>query len=511
MIMFNVVKISDERINSILPQNIKDSEVLNQTEKKVLGAILHYFLVLDKAKENKYVILPNEDLRKTVGCRKTDVLSSVQNLIEYKLIKRECGKPRQRGEKAEASKYFVIWDNLTKPIKKPKFEDYFSMFISPKNNAGTVDADTDVDTDIDTDIDTDEDIDKDTDIQDIVPGTCSNGENEKNTQDNVTEPMQLEPSCVGCGLNEFVVNEVGEQVEHTENTRENEKDLQTSLATAFENILTPPPILPPHAENNDTKSNDMEQAEQQRSIDSLKDTMFKTKVYEKFKPLHNDFVDKMKTYKATYGKDTFVERVTKWYRNSKQYFAKNDKLPQNELDILQYHQESLRLAKNEEEKEMALQKIENWKARLEKEDYIVDKYLQTEKPKPKQTNPKQKSIEKTDQLVFDYWLNALANGNTDDIDPKLALDNLLERWQNKYDPSVIEEYRAKTENNAPCATVTDKVDNHTTQPITTQPDARERQKIKYIELEEERGEDNVCDSAQIISLNKKYHYERNVL
>ena len=125
----NVIKITDERIDAILPKSIKDSDVLNNNDKKVLGAILHYFLILDKAKENKYVILTNEDLRKTVCIRKSYVLSSVHNLIEMKLIKRECGKSRTKGEKPQASKYYVNWNNLKKPLKKLEFEDLFSDFI----------------------------------------------------------------------------------------------------------------------------------------------------------------------------------------------------------------------------------------------------------------------------------------------------------------------------------------------------------------------------------------------
>ena len=157
----NVIKITDERIDAILPKSIKDSDVLNNNDKKVLGAILHYFLILDKAKENKYVILTNEDLRKTVCIRKSYVLSSVHNLIEMKLIKRECGKSRTNGEKPQASKYYVNWNNLKKPLKKLEFEDLFSDFITSEKLSGTVDIDTDIDTDVDTDVDEDTVIDKD--------------------------------------------------------------------------------------------------------------------------------------------------------------------------------------------------------------------------------------------------------------------------------------------------------------------------------------------------------------
>lgn len=166
----NVIKITDERIDAILPKSIKDSDVLNNNDKKVLGAILHYFLILDKAKENKYVILTNEDLRKTVCIRKAYVLSSVHNLIEMKLIKRECGKSRTKGEKPQASKYYVNWSNLKKPLKKLEFEDLFSDFISSEKPSGTVDIDTDIDTDIDEDTVSVIDIDKEpvADVTEVI-------------------------------------------------------------------------------------------------------------------------------------------------------------------------------------------------------------------------------------------------------------------------------------------------------------------------------------------------------
>ena len=178
----NVIKITDERIDAILPKNIKDSEVLNETDKKVLGAILHYFLILDKAKVNRYVILTNEDLRKTICIRKASVLSSVQNLIELGLIKRESGKSWTQGEKPQASKYYVNWDNLKKPIKKPEFEDLFSSFISSETPMGTID------TDIDTDIDKDTDTVTDTDIDTCNKGTCMEYvNNEEDIVDNIVQ------------------------------------------------------------------------------------------------------------------------------------------------------------------------------------------------------------------------------------------------------------------------------------------------------------------------------------
>lgn len=150
----NIVKINEDRINSIIPKHINESDVLDKYDKKVLGAILHYFLVLDKAKENKYVILTNDDLRKTIGIRKASMLLSIQKLTELGLIKRECGKTWREGEKPQASKYFINWDNLKRPLKKPEFEDLFSDFLSSETPMGTIDIDTDSDIDSESDKDT---------------------------------------------------------------------------------------------------------------------------------------------------------------------------------------------------------------------------------------------------------------------------------------------------------------------------------------------------------------------
>lgn len=219
----NVIKISDERIDAILPKSIKDSDVLNKNDKKVLGAILHYFLVLDKAKVNKYVILTNEDLRKTVCIRKSSVLTSVQNLIELGLIKRECGKTWTEGEKPQASKYYVNWNNLKKPLKKPTFEDLFSDFISSETPLGTIDIDTDSDTDSDTDkeIDKEKDSDKENGDMDMMENATrgkvvksedlTNSKNgiEQNKDNSSTGDMDMEIRNID-GFSDFSFSSIGD-------------------------------------------------------------------------------------------------------------------------------------------------------------------------------------------------------------------------------------------------------------------------------------------------------------
>ena len=138
------IKITEERQNEILPQNIKETDVLSDNAKKTLATIMNYYLLLEEVKANGYVFLNNDTLRQSVGIKKNYVLPAVQELIESGLIERQVGKRRTEGEKATASVYKVIWENLTKPIKKKNtFEELFSEFLKSSGNPlGTTVTDT---------------------------------------------------------------------------------------------------------------------------------------------------------------------------------------------------------------------------------------------------------------------------------------------------------------------------------------------------------------------------------
>ena len=355
----NVIKITDERIDAILPKSIKDSDVLNNNDKKVLGAILHYFLILDKAKENKYVILTNEDLRKTVCIRKSYVLSSVHNLIEMKLIKRECGKARKKGEKPQASKYYVNWSNLKKPLKKLEFEDLFSDFIPSEKPSGTVDIDTDIDTDIDADTVVDNDIvlDKEPvdDVTEVTKEINKENESDQSSMDvKVSEPENKNLSYKKMKENEVsdtgtnVMNAISEQSERQ--AKENESsgcdkinEMTTSMATPnsindtgtilqdtqvtnneslsqpqVKNILPPAtatfeedidPRIPNIIKNIDFAMNAMYHA-RYNIVEWTSQYEYFTLQLENLKTLMGD--DKFKLYKKQY--------ISQWWSNTKQYF-----------------------------------------------------------------------------------------------------------------------------------------------------------------------------------------------
>lgn len=168
------IKITDERMAEVLPAEIKNTDVLSNNAKKTLATIMNYFAILNIAKSSKYLVCPNSVLRTAVGIRNNDLIIAVQELIDCDLIERQVGHKRVEGEKATASVYKVIWENLTKPIKKKNtFEELFSEFLKSSGTPlGTTDADADIDTvtdtDIENDIEVENDIDAASEIEDEV-------------------------------------------------------------------------------------------------------------------------------------------------------------------------------------------------------------------------------------------------------------------------------------------------------------------------------------------------------
>lgn len=161
-----------ESYKDYLPQNIIETDVLNESAKKVLAQIISLHFTLNSVKENGYLFISNDDLRKLVHIQKNKMLLEINNLtnLKYPLIKREVGESRTKGNKSTSSRYYVLWDNLQKPIEKISFLEMVKIYT---NNAeistGTVDVDADVDVDVDVDVETDIeldiDIDKEIDIE----------------------------------------------------------------------------------------------------------------------------------------------------------------------------------------------------------------------------------------------------------------------------------------------------------------------------------------------------------
>lgn len=137
------IVLTEDRMYDILPQNIKETDVISVNAKRVLASIMNYYLVLDKVKAQGYVNLSNQLLRNSAHIKQNDMMTAIQELIEYDLIEREVGKVWAEGQQHIASKYTVLWNNLQKPLKKKTFEDLFSQFLkSSETPMGTIVSDT---------------------------------------------------------------------------------------------------------------------------------------------------------------------------------------------------------------------------------------------------------------------------------------------------------------------------------------------------------------------------------
>lgn len=130
-----IMKISKERVEQILPQNIKDSTLLTENAKNVLAALMHCLLVSKGAEESGFLIKGNKELRELLQMNRDYMMDALRELEEYDLIKRVQGKTRKQGEKAQASEYHFNWDNIfDKPLKRKTSEELFQKF---RKSSGT--------------------------------------------------------------------------------------------------------------------------------------------------------------------------------------------------------------------------------------------------------------------------------------------------------------------------------------------------------------------------------------
>ena len=110
-----------------LPSNIKETEVLRFTSKKVLAALLD-LLIHSDAKESGIIFCQNERLIRLAGIGKNGLLPAIQQLIDYDLISRVVGK----GE-GIASEYRINFKRLLEPLTEKTFGDLFSCYIKDQN------------------------------------------------------------------------------------------------------------------------------------------------------------------------------------------------------------------------------------------------------------------------------------------------------------------------------------------------------------------------------------------
>lgn len=123
------MRITDERVEQVLPPNIKNSD-LGDLEKRTLAALLHSLTISKGAQESGFLVIGNKKLFSVIGGRREYIMTALRTLEEYDLFKRVVGKSRVEGEKSEASEYHFNWDNIFKnPLKKKTSEELFSKFF----------------------------------------------------------------------------------------------------------------------------------------------------------------------------------------------------------------------------------------------------------------------------------------------------------------------------------------------------------------------------------------------
>ena len=128
-----MAKTKFEEMFDRLPSNIKETEILRLSTKKVLAALLE-LLLHSEARESRVIYAPNARLRKLSGISSNDLLSSIEQLIDYDLITRKVGKVRKEGEEGEASEYTINFKKLKEPLVEKTFDDLFSEFLEDEES-----------------------------------------------------------------------------------------------------------------------------------------------------------------------------------------------------------------------------------------------------------------------------------------------------------------------------------------------------------------------------------------
>lgn len=126
------MKITKERVEQILPQNIKKTTLLSDNAKNVLAMMMHSLLVAKGAQDSGVLVISNNRLRALLEMNRDYMLNAIRELEEYELVTRIVGKTRTEGEPSTASEYHFNWDNIyNKPLKKKTSEELFSKFFKP--------------------------------------------------------------------------------------------------------------------------------------------------------------------------------------------------------------------------------------------------------------------------------------------------------------------------------------------------------------------------------------------
>lgn len=124
----NDMNITKEQVEELLPQTVKDTEVLTEDAKNMFAVLLNSLLVSKGAEDTGELIIPTDRLRGYVGWRFERMMQALRELERYRLITRTPGKKRVEGESAVATRIVFNWDVIDKPIVRKTYDDLFGKF-----------------------------------------------------------------------------------------------------------------------------------------------------------------------------------------------------------------------------------------------------------------------------------------------------------------------------------------------------------------------------------------------
>ena len=122
------MRITEEMMGQLLPQNIIDSEELSLASKKVLAAMLDWYKN-SQANQTHIVIISNKILCAISRVGGNSLQEALRELSSYNLVTRTIGT-----KLGDASKYIIHFQNLIKPLKKMTFEEMFSKELESLEN-----------------------------------------------------------------------------------------------------------------------------------------------------------------------------------------------------------------------------------------------------------------------------------------------------------------------------------------------------------------------------------------
>ena len=122
------MNITKEQVEELLPQTVKDTDVLTEDAKNVFAVLLNSLLVSKGAEDTGVLVMPTDRLKSCIGWGIERIMKAIWELERYELVTRIPGKPRTSGEKATATKYIFHWDVIDKPIVRKTHNDLFTKF-----------------------------------------------------------------------------------------------------------------------------------------------------------------------------------------------------------------------------------------------------------------------------------------------------------------------------------------------------------------------------------------------